>query len=205
MYTEISSGESFSYFIARAVRELPENGRAAFLLPESLLYVKTHRDIRRKILEEATLLGISYYGPLFKGVYTDVVQLTLQKSRSDMNRRKARIRIDRKPDKPLRENQPIRNYLKNSHYIMNIHCTNRDREVLKKFYKGKIRKPAPCLWLLGTVTGDNARFLTRIAEPGTIPVLTGKEILPFRTLPPRVHLRTDKGPCSSSGTLRSTA
>ncbi len=189
---QIHSGESFSCFISRAMKELPHRGKGAFLLPEAALYVKAHSDLRRIILEETTLREVITYGPLFRGVYTDVIQLTLEKSPPG-SRRRTRVALKKNPDHPIQERQKTARFRRNPHQIINIHCTGRDREILSRLEEGKITSPPPCRWLLGTVTGDNRRFLTETPEEETIPVLTGKEIQSFRTLPPRLYLRTDRG------------
>ena len=189
----INSGESFSYFISRAIKELPTQGTASFLLPESALYVKAHRDLRRIILENVRLREIISYGPLFQGVYTDVIQLTVKKYPSRRSSSKTRIALLKRTDTQVQERQLTRHYCKNPHRIINIHCTNKDRKLLSKLYAKPMVSPPSCRWLLGTVTGDNRRFLTNTQEKATIPVLTGKEILPFRTQPPRLYLRTDRG------------
>ncbi len=189
-FPQITSGESFSYFILKAIQELPEKGRAAFLLPESILYVKSHRDIRKRILEDAPPKSITHYGPLFRGVYTGVIQITLRKG---SQKTKSLVTLKGIKETPLRENQALKAFKNNNFNIMNIHCLNRDREILSKIYSARVRKPEVCRWLLGTVTGDNSRFLSESPEAGTIPVLTGKEIQPFIIKEPRLFLRTDRG------------
>ena len=191
-YPSIRSGESFSLFIARSIEELPPGGKASFLLPESFLYVKTHRDIRKLILDLAPPVMIRSCGPLFQGVYTPVLQLVIQKGGRN---RKVSIRIDGPDDRPLlREKQGLSRYRKNRDCLFNIHCSNRDTGILERIYRGPTGYPGKdCRWILGTVTGDNGRFLTDERSRNCLPVLSGREIKPFICDPPRLYIRTDAG------------
>ncbi len=190
-YPLIQSGESSSLFMAKAIEELPEESRASFLLPESLLYVKTHRDIRRHLLKTAPPLKILHHGRMFRGVYTTVVQMDIQKGGKQ---RKTAVRINRKGDFSRQEKHSLKRYKANPDSIFNIHCSHRDDGILERIYEGKVRKlSSDCKWVLGTVTGDNRHFLSGKMKKSRLPVLTGREIRPFAALPPRLFIRTDAG------------
>ncbi|OQY34049.1 MAG: hypothetical protein B6241_06090 [Spirochaetaceae bacterium 4572_59] len=191
-YEPIRSGESFSLFISKSIKEIPEGCKASFLLPESILYVKAHEDIRRKILNEAPPVKIVFHGPIFQGVYTSVIQMEIVKGGKQ---RKTEIRFNSNEGKTLiKEKQSLKRYDYNKFCCFNIHCSNRDREILDQIYRGQSSLPEKgSQWILGTVTGDNNYFLRETPEKGTIPILSGKELHPFYADPPRLYIRTDAG------------
>ena len=186
----VRTGETFSFFISRAIEELPEQGTCAFLLPESVLYVKTHQDIRKRILELAPPLGVTHYGPLFHGVYTPVISMILSKGASI---RKTDVNLKGIKEGGISEKQPVKGFQEAPFSMINIHCTNRDSDIIRKVETGRSLRLGSCRWLLGIVTGDNSRFLTGTPDTKALPVLSGKEIRPFMAGPPCRYLRTDRG------------
>ena len=76
-YPGITSGESFSYILKRSIGLLAEGGRLSFLLPESILHVRAHADIRGHILGNARIERIVRLGRVFKNVFTPVIRLDL--------------------------------------------------------------------------------------------------------------------------------
>ena len=79
IYPEINSFESFSYFIKKSLNQLCDQGIAVFILPESILNVKAHKDIREIILRKFEVIKIIKLGRVFKNVFTPVIRLDLKK------------------------------------------------------------------------------------------------------------------------------
>ena len=74
---EVTSGKIFSCFIIRAFESLEANGKMRFLLPISVLNVKTHKDIREYILNNGNLSKITLYNDSFTGVTTKYIVLVI--------------------------------------------------------------------------------------------------------------------------------
>ncbi|WP_298007832.1 N-6 DNA methylase [Oceanispirochaeta sp.] len=192
-YPEIQSGESASLFLRRCSDELPPGGTASFLLPESLFYVEIHKDIRTWLLEKAPPVKITDRGKLFKGVYSAVVSCDFSK---DSSHRKVRV-ISAGVETKGREGekQLLSRYKKNTLKIINFQSSREAQALIHKIKNGRTRSlPEDCLWLLGVVTGDNARFISETPQGGAIPLLTGKELAPFGHKPVCRYLKTDDGP-----------
>jgi type I restriction-modification system DNA methylase subunit len=79
----VTSGESFSYFIEFCNELLKEKGLFRFLLPESILNVKRHTDIRDFILDHTNLKRIKQYTKKFSGVMSDVYMLEMNCDNDD--------------------------------------------------------------------------------------------------------------------------
>ena len=84
MYPEISSFESFAYFIEKSLNQLGDQGVASFILPEAILNVRLHRDIREAILRKSEVIKIIRLGQVFKNVFTPVIRLDLKKNQVNL-------------------------------------------------------------------------------------------------------------------------
>ena len=76
-YQAIKSNEAFAYFLEAGIGFLKEGGTLSFILPESILNIKIHRDIREKILKKTTIKKITHLNRPFDGVFTNVVRIDL--------------------------------------------------------------------------------------------------------------------------------
>lgn len=70
------SSERFSLFFMKSYDKLKENGLLQFLLPNAILNVKTHKQIRKFMLENGTLKSIYFYNANFNAVTTKFVDIT---------------------------------------------------------------------------------------------------------------------------------
>ncbi|GHW02858.1 N-6 DNA methylase [candidate division SR1 bacterium] len=164
----IKSGESFSYFLERSLELLKNGGIISYILPESILNVQVHKDIR-KLLLNYNILKISELGRVFNGVFSPVIRLDIKKEKGCID-------------------QSI--FLKNQSYEFSIHVSNDDVNLFENLYK----KPHIFLddkntdWALGIVTGNNKEFVSDTLKKGYIPVYTGKEVDFFQLKPVKKYL-----------------
>ncbi|HED05095.1 MAG TPA: hypothetical protein ENI61_00240, partial [Ignavibacteria bacterium] len=80
IYPHIKSLESFSYFLYKSIEMLKEGGILSFILPESILNIKLHNDIRNTILKNTSILKIVKLGRAFTNVFTNVIRIDLKKN-----------------------------------------------------------------------------------------------------------------------------
>ncbi|HOJ64081.1 MAG TPA: N-6 DNA methylase [Spirochaetota bacterium] len=158
-FPDIKSGESFSYFLLASLNVLKEGGILSFVLPESILNVNIHRDIRN-IISKYRIEKIKPYGKIFKKVFSNVIRMDIKKLES-----------------------------KNNEIIFNINITDKDIKIMSKIFelehttlKGK------SLWALGIVTGNNSRYLIREKRYGFEPVYTGREVTNFFLKSPQYYI-----------------
>ena len=85
LYPQIESFESFSYFLKKSIDLLKKGGVISFILPESILNVKVHRDIRRIIINKTSIKKVFYLDRVFKNVFTPVIRLDLKKINNSGN------------------------------------------------------------------------------------------------------------------------
>lgn len=69
--------ESYDVFIECALKNLSINGQLAFVLPEALLNVKAHTDIREIIMKSTSIKYLEFLGNAFDGVQCPCIILQL--------------------------------------------------------------------------------------------------------------------------------
>lgn len=70
--------ESYDIFIEQAIRNLTLGGHLAFVLPEALLNVKAHADIRSIILKQCSIRKLDFLGNAFDGVQCPCIIMDLE-------------------------------------------------------------------------------------------------------------------------------
>ncbi len=174
LYPQITSFESFSYFLAKSlISWIRDSGVVSFILPESILNVRTHKDIRKMILKIAQVRKIIYLNRIFKNVFTPVIRLDLGK-----NNKKTKLTAIYNTNKTYKVQQI--KWMSNHDFIFDIHSNNFDSKIIDKIYKTKhttLKNKAS--WALGIVTGNNKKFITTESKPGFEPIYKGKDIKKF--------------------------
>jgi len=180
----VHSGESFSYVICQAFRFLNPGGRLHIILPESFSNVKTHRDIRRYILDHARVQRVHMMGRRFQQVLSPVLAVSLQKQ----SPRQHNVRIEG-PDASYRV--PQSRFRGNPDCLFDIHATQRDRRILDKLEEREhVTLADNADWTLGIVTGDNRQYVRdQPVDSSYEPVYTGTEVRPYCLKPPVRFLR----------------
>ena len=174
LYPSIRSNEAFSYFIFKSMRLLKSDGVLSFILPESILNIKTHKDIRQVILEQAKIIDIKHLDRVFKNVFTPVIRLDVQKCIPNPASTFA-------VEKNGISHTVVQSRLKdNSDYIFDVFSKDEDMAIFGKVYQHKhTTLKGNADWALGVVTGDNQKYLCEHATTLNEPILTGKDIRRF--------------------------
>ena len=180
---EILSGEIFSCFIVRAFESLEENGKMRFLLPISILNVKTHKDVREYILNNGNLSKITLYNDSFTGVTTKYVDLEIENKKATES-----VIIDDCENAHIENKENFK--LTNNKVFTVINSQN--KEVIKKIQSNGKYYLNNSIWALGIVTGDNKNKLFDEPMKGYEAVYTGKEIKAYSLKEPNKYLKYDR-------------
>jgi hypothetical protein len=70
--------ESYDVFIEQGLNQLSDNGHLAFVLPEAILNVRAHRNIREIILEKSSIRNLDFLGNVFDSVQCPCIILDLE-------------------------------------------------------------------------------------------------------------------------------
>ena len=184
IYPQIISGESFSYFLRISLDLVKDGGVLSFVLPESILNIKTHRDIRQEILENSRIKNIEVLGKVFNKVLSPAVIMELIKAEPDDNH-EVDIRMGKRVYK-----LPQKRFTVNEENIFDICLSSEDEDILKKVYSARhVTLKNNTQWALGIVTGDNKRYLTAEMQEGYEPIYKGSDVERFRLKKPSTYLR----------------
>lgn len=177
----ITSWESFSFFIERWLHLLKDSWILSYILPESILNVKAHADIR-KIMLNYDIVAIHELWKIFTWVFTNVIRIDIRKNKEDWV-------IDIYSNKKT-HNCPKIDFKNNSDYIFSIHIKKEDNELFSKLYNKQhilldnINSDR-ALWI---VTWNNKSFVSDLPGVWYIPIFTWKEVTPYKLLPPKKFL-----------------
>jgi len=177
----IISGESFSFFIEFGYWLLKENGVFRYLLPESILNVKRHTDVRNFILKHTNLKRIKRYSKKFTGVMSDVymIELNHKKTKNMIFEDKSRTDIPKS----------LFAGLKNQIFV-NLNAE--DIGIIEKVELIQGYDLSKSVFGLGVVTGDNKTKLFSEPGEGKEAIYSGKEVEKYKLLPAKNYILFDR-------------
>lgn len=182
-FKEIKSKESFSYFLYKSIQKTnKKDGRLCFLLPESFLNVRTHRDIRKYIVENTTICKIEYFKKPFNGVLTDAVSIELAFTL------KNKITIAEKSNE---HKIAYNRYETDKDYIFSLYDDVKN-SILKKIEQADCFKLTNSKFALGIVTGNNKNLVLDYQTKDSMPIYTGKEIKKYIADKPKKYIVYNK-------------
>lgn len=174
IFPNIKSNEAFSYFLHKSLQLLKEGGILSYILPEAILNIKTHSDIRKIITEKTQLKKIKYLSRVFKNVFTPVIRLDLTKGFPATNHK---FEAEKEGTLFLVNQSRL---LTNHDYIFDVFSDENDLVIFEKVYNHEhITLKDNAEWALGVVTGDNKKHLSDKKNQTNEPILTGKDIRRF--------------------------
>ena len=180
---EITSQETFSLFFVKSYQKIKENGIVRFLLPEAILNVKAHKDIRTFILNNCCLNSITVYDSSFSGVVTGFIDIECQK--------KAKVNAVRVNKDRSSFNVDISVFSESKN---NVFCflDAMDVEIVNQCKSAGKYNLEKSIWALGVVTGDNKGKLKVSPSPELEAIYTGKEIIPYGLKAPNNYILYDR-------------
>lgn len=179
-FPSILSNETFSLFTDKCLKICKKGGVCALFLPESILNIRTHKDVREVLLYNSEIISISQLGRPFQGVFTPVVRVIFEKSQPKHDSitivgedgRSSSLKRDR--------------IFTSSDRVFEVSSVGETGKLLDYIFS----KPHTTLagqadWALGIVTGNNEKHL--FAKPdkeGAEPIFRGSDLEPYRKLTP---------------------
>lgn len=208
---QVTNRESFSCFFENAFSQLSDDGLIRFLLPVSVLNVKTHKNFRRFLLENTDIQSITLYDGTFSGVQTKYFDIQCARhfdrpdsschfDRSAAKWRNHRLKIDSvhsnggdvstSLDMTMGASCSISKYCfyLTNNLNFNLLSDSDLQKVQKILSKGKYTLK-DSIWGLGIVTGDNKKHLKTKQGKGFEPIYTGKEIEAYTLKAPKYFIK----------------
>lgn len=175
--------ESFSYFLLRARELAAPAGVIRFLLPEAILNIRRHAEIRGELLRECSWRSIAECGRKFSGVFTGAITLDLLNVPPAADHR-IEIRPENGPEFQLPQNSL------NPESGLVIRCSPLESSIWEKVsrYPHRTLKDSGTEWALGIVTGNNRKWLLPVGSRGGEPIVRGVEVQPYRLAPAQYEI-----------------
>lgn len=181
--SNIRSGETFSLVIERSLAQLAPSGELRILLPESVLNVRTHRDVRSLILDHANLLSITQFDRLFTGVTTKYTAMVI--ARDGFNPT-VQVSVGG-------QSWGVEKSVYSDQQDLIFRLSNSlDEQVIEKVLRKKVYDLRESRWALGVVTGNNKEKLLESPSPEAEAIFTGKEIAPYALTPAKKFIVFDR-------------
>ncbi len=168
----VKSKEKASMFLVEAISRLNDAGTLYFLLPTSLIKIKTHSDIRRFLLNNTTIHQIDLYDNRFDGVFTDYFSIKLTLGH-ESEQGYIVTNCENQFDIRLSKSDML------SSNIVVEKMNPIDESIMQKMEAARYDDLKHSQWALGIVTGDNKSKVRKEKEPGLEPVYSGKQVRPF--------------------------
>lgn len=175
--------ESFELFIERALSMLEEEGILAFVLPESVLNVASHTEVRRLLLERCSFRFVFFLGNAFSGVQCPAIILGVRRGGFGSTVG-CRVRNGGRAF-------TITGQRTFEDTVLELNITDGEQECLRaissvlnpRFLQGNAG------FALGIVTGDNEEYIKREASEGYETVLRGSDIWRYAIRPGENYIR----------------
>lgn len=180
----ILSGERSSLFFVKAFGQLRAGGSLNFLLPSSLLKIKTHSDFRSFVLRKTKMEEITLFKERFNGVFTDFFSLSVIKHEPVEQQQTYRVISE---DRTFFVNKPVTK--EDTEIRLN---DSEEQQILDIIEARGYDTLSNSIWALGIVTGDNKNKLKKEKEPGTEAIYTGKEIGHYLLGEPKNFIHYDR-------------
>lgn len=188
--------ESFDLFIEKSLSILKKDGILTFVLPESVLNVKSHLAIRQIIKENNSIQYIHYLGNIFDGVNCPGIVLQISHTKHSMKTSGMVICTE----KNIFEISTERDF-----GIDNFSFKTSDSEykLLKKIQNPKDKKYLKnnADFALGIVTGNNKLYLSSKKSETNEVIIKGSDISPYKINDGKNFITYDKNLFQQSAPL----
>ena len=175
-------GESFALFFKKAVSQLKTNGIVSFLLPEAVLRIKAHAELRAFILQKR-LKKIVLHKGAFTGVMTGYVSVQVRNASPE--------EFFELQDGERGIKCSIKEVLSRKDFLFSF-LSEEDRQILQKVQKQKVFFLNSDGFALGIVTGDNRGKIREHCADGMERIFTGREVGRYLLKPAVKFLHYDR-------------
>lgn len=170
--------ESYTLFIEHSLKHLEQNGYLAFILPEALLNVKAHTEIRKILLQSCSIKELDFLGNAFDGVQCPCIILNLQYTHAPLSTIGMNVTIK---DKQF----TIATTRDITPKGFNFTATDEEYQILKKVKEKEnitfLRENAD--FALGIVTGNNKKYISNTKNDFNEVILRGSDISKYQITP----------------------
>lgn len=175
--------ESYDLFVEKSLRVLKRNGLLAFVLPEAILTVKTHRAVRQLLIENCSFKFIDFIGNAFSGVQCPSIILGVSAD-SESSTVGCKV-VFNDTHFTINEQRAL-----NADCI-SLYLTDDEQSCVNKISDkdNRFTLKGHADFALGIVTGDNKSSISQIKEINSEIVLKGSHIKKYNYCNPHNYIQ----------------
>lgn len=175
--------ESYDVFVEKALSDLAPNGQLAFVLPEAILNVRAHADIRKFILQVSSIKYLEFLGNTFDGVQCPCIILHIKKTGTRLSTVGMTVNTEKETFDIKTERAVTAD---NFSFIMN----DSEYAVLDKIKhtEGVSTLSGNACFALGIVTGDNKAYISDKKTENYEMILKGSDIRKYHINQPKNYI-----------------
>lgn len=170
--------ESYDIFIEQALNHLSDDGHLAFVLPEAILNVKAHTDIRELILQNCSIKNLDFLGNAFDGVQCPCIILDLQCTHSPLSTLGMNVNTGTKSFTINTERKVTSEYFSFTTADEEYNVLNKIRNISNASYL-----LGNADFALGIVTGNNKEYISDEKTSENEMILKGADISKYHINP----------------------
>ncbi len=167
--------ESYDVITECALNKLNKNGTICFVLPESVLNVKTHSPLRGIITKRTSIKYLEYLGETFDGVQCPSIIAKISYNNRPFCTKGLRIK-NKDREFVIQIKRPV------DSDVFSFNCDDKEYELLERIENipNKVTLKDNALFALGIVTGNNTKYLSVRKTKDTEPILKGTDVEKYK-------------------------
>ncbi len=174
--------ESYDVFIEKSLSCLNQDGDLFFVLPEAVLTVKNHENIRKIILKNNSVKYAEYLGNMFDKVQCPSIILGIKHTKTPFSCVGMKV-------KNKTQNFVIKKERKITPDAFNFSMDDEQYLTYKKIFSGeKIYLKDKAVFALGIVTGNNKKYITDKKTDSNEVVIKGSDLTKFKIKPAKNYI-----------------
>ncbi len=180
--------ESYDVFTEQALRRLAPGGLLSFVLPEAILNVRYHREIREILLRKSNFERVEFLGDVFDNVQCPSIILKARRTDSSFDT-KGLVITDRERQYTIRTSRPV------SPDAFDFFMTDEEYRIIEKMdtLPGAVTLKGSADFALGIVTGDNNRFISHKKTPDNEIIIRGSDLKKYYFEPADNYITFEPG------------
>lgn len=165
--------ESYDLFVEKGLAMLEEDGHLAYVLPEAILSVNSHQQVRELIVKNTAFKFVTYLGNAFSGVQCPAIILGIQNSHCGETKG-CRIELDNN-EFVINENRDV------DATLFSFNMSDEEYDCLRVISSAPNSRYLMnnAKFALGIVTGNNKEYITDVKTDGMEAVLKGSDIFRY--------------------------
>ena len=166
--------ESYDLFVEKALSSLKQDGHLLFVLPEAILTVKNHKEIRDIILKNNSVEYIDYLGNIFDKVQCPVITIKIHHTNLPLLTIGTKV-TDKNKSFVIKTE---RHLTKDG---FNFNMDDEEYSIFNKLFGGEtVYLKNNAVFAMGIVTGNNKKFITDKKNSKNEVILKGSDIEKFK-------------------------